>query len=120
MAGPEDRAFSGQSGAGSARPEAGTIPLDLAAGHDGLTLFQKMIAGDLPAAPMANVLNFRLTEAEHGRAVFRGTPLVDFYNPLGTVHGGWASSLLDSPLVALSIRRWPQARAIRRWSSRSI
>ncbi len=91
MTAPEDRA-------GKTHPETGTVPLELAASHDGLTLFRKMIAGELPAAPMARVLNFRLTEAEHGHAVFRGTPLADFYNPLGTVHGGWASTLLDSAL----------------------
>lgn len=91
MAAPED-------GAGQARPQTGTIPLNLAVSQDGLTLFWMMIAGELPAAPMARVLNFRLTEADHGHAIFRGTPLADFYNPLGTVHGGWASALLDSAL----------------------
>jgi uncharacterized protein (TIGR00369 family) len=33
-----------------------------------------------------------------GRAVFEGTTAEWQYNPLGTVHGGWISTLLDSAL----------------------
>jgi uncharacterized protein (TIGR00369 family) len=39
---------------------------------------------------------FDLAEVEHGRAVFEGTPRLEHYNPLGTVHGGYAATLLDS------------------------
>ena len=41
-------------------------------------------------------LQFTLVEVSHGRAVFEGTPGVHAYNPIGTVHGGYAAALLDS------------------------
>ena len=74
------------------------IPPEIMASHDGLTQLRMIIAGELPAAPISALLDFRLKEAEHGRAVFRGTPRAEFYNPRGTVHGGWASTLMDSAL----------------------
>ena len=44
------------------------------------------------------MLGFHLTEAEQGRAVFEGVPEFRHYNPIGTVHGGFAATLLDSAL----------------------
>ena len=44
------------------------------------------------------MLAFQLVEADHGRAVFRGVPKAEFGNPHGTLHGGWASTLMDSAL----------------------
>src|SRR4029077_15649205 len=40
--------------------------------------------------------NFDFIEIESGRAVFAGTPGEHAYNPIGTVHGGYAATLLDS------------------------
>ena len=54
------------------------------------------IAGELPPPPMAMLMDIRLTEIEKGRAVFTGTPQEFHYNPLGTVHGGVMSTMLDS------------------------
>lgn len=62
----------------------------------GLELFEAMIAGRLPGAPIAGTLDFMLVEASRGRAVFQGRPQLGHYNPLGTVHGGWIATLLDS------------------------
>ena len=42
------------------------------------------------------LIGFDLTEVDKGRAVFEGTPRFEHYNPLGTVHGGYAATLLDS------------------------
>ena len=39
---------------------------------------------------------FRSVEVAFGKAVFQGTPQLKHYNPLGTVHGGWFATLLDS------------------------
>jgi len=41
-------------------------------------------------------LDFAMVEAGDGRVVFEGTPGENVYNPLGTVHGGYAATLLDS------------------------
>ncbi len=52
--------------------------------------------GEENAAPIARTLDYRLTEVEEGRVVFEGTPTRAVYNPIGTVHGGWMATLLDS------------------------
>ena len=51
---------------------------------------------DRNTAPIARTLDYRLTEVEEGRVVFEGTPTLAVYNPIGTVHGGWMATLLDS------------------------
>jgi uncharacterized protein (TIGR00369 family) len=53
-----------------------------------------MDGGRQPA--IGDTLGFKLVEIEEGRAVFEGTPGLHHYNPLGTVHGGYAATLLDS------------------------
>jgi uncharacterized protein (TIGR00369 family) len=44
------------------------------------------------------VMNFSIAEIEEGRAVFIGEPGEEHYNPIGVVHGGYASTILDSAL----------------------
>ena len=75
--------------AGVARPEQ-------VAGLTGMQVFEKMFSGELPYPPIGETLDFLPVEVEHGRAVFQGQPMFRHYNPLGTVHGGWIASLLDS------------------------
>ncbi|MGH9174180.1 MAG: PaaI family thioesterase, partial [Vicinamibacterales bacterium] len=48
--------------------------------------------------PMGVLMNIRLVEAERGYIVFEGTPEEYHYNPLGTIHGGFAATLLDSAM----------------------
>jgi uncharacterized protein (TIGR00369 family) len=62
----------------------------------GLEMLRRMIAGALPAAPIAEPLGFRLVEAEAGAVVFEGNPGPHLLNPLGSVHGGYALTLIDS------------------------
>lgn len=64
----------------------------------GLDYLRGILSGEFPAAPIAATLNFAPTEFEHGRAVFEGLPERYTYNPLGTVHGGWAATMLDSAM----------------------
>lgn len=64
----------------------------------GLDYLRAILRGDVPAAPIMGTLAFRPVEAEHGRVVFEGEPQRFVYNPLGTVHGGWMSTLLDSAM----------------------
>jgi len=66
------------------------------AGKTGLEVFALMLAGDLPRPPIADTLDFTLIEVTFGRAVFQGRPMLRHYNPLGSVHGGWFATLLDS------------------------
>jgi len=75
-----------------------SIPPQLILKHSGLELLKMMIAGELPGPPIAKLMNFRISEVELGYAVFRGVPTRDHYNPTGTVHGGWAATIMDSAL----------------------
>lgn len=62
---------------------------------DGLTRMRALAAsGGRP--PIGEALDFTLVEVDFGRAVFEGVPGRHAYNPLGTVHGGYAATLLDS------------------------
>jgi uncharacterized protein (TIGR00369 family) len=68
------------------------------AGKSGREILEAMMAGELPYPPMNETMNMTLLEVGEGYAVFQGIPLLQHYNPLGTVHGGWFASLLDSAL----------------------
>jgi uncharacterized protein (TIGR00369 family) len=48
---------------------------------------------------IGKTLNFRLATLEEGRVVFEGRPDRSVYNPIGTVHGGYAATLLDSAMA---------------------
>lgn len=76
----------------------GLIPHDAWREIASLEIFQKMIEGELPQPPIAKTLGFRLEKIESGRAEFTGTSKTDFYNPLGTTHGGYIATLLDSAM----------------------
>jgi uncharacterized protein (TIGR00369 family) len=79
------------AGAGVARPEQ-------VVGKSGLELMQAMLRGEVPYPPIAKTLSFSLIEADEGRALFQGTPGPDHLNPMGTIHGGWYATMLDSAL----------------------
>ena len=64
----------------------------------GLDYIRGIIAGELPPPPIAVVMRFAPVEVAEGRAVFEGQPGEEHYNPIGVVHGGYASTLLDSAL----------------------
>lgn len=74
---------------GVARPEQ-------VAGKTGLEVFAMMFSGEIPYAPIAQTLDFQIIEVAYGRTVFQGQPMQRHYNPLGSVHGGWFATLLDS------------------------
>ena len=81
----------GGAGAGLADPAQ-------LAGLNGLQQMQAMLEGRLPYPHIADTLDFALVEVGEGRAVFQGLPQLKHYNPLGSVHGGWYATLLDSAL----------------------
>lgn len=65
----------------------------------GLEILTRMISGELPLPPMAQTMNLTPVLAENGRVVFTSTPKVDFLNPMATVHGGYALTLLDTVMA---------------------
>ena len=80
---------------------SGTDPHELAArGRElsGMDYVRSIFAGELPPPPIATLLGFRGVEAEPGRAVFEILPRDEHYNPIGSVHGGVALTLLDSAM----------------------
>jgi uncharacterized protein (TIGR00369 family) len=83
--------MDGGAGMGIARPEQ-------VAGKTGLEIISGVLGGQLPYPPIAQTLDFLLIEVAQGRAVFQGTPGPALLNPLGTIHGGWYATLLDSAL----------------------
>ncbi|BBZ78653.1 thioesterase [Mycolicibacterium anyangense] len=68
---------------------------DMAPGLSGLEFLQAMIATG-GRTPIGDTLDFTLTEAGDGWVVFAAQPSLKAYNPIGTVHGGYAATLLDS------------------------
>jgi uncharacterized protein (TIGR00369 family) len=91
----EEKAVIAQLEAG---PGPGVPSFEQTEGKTGLDVMQDMIAGRLPYAAIAQTLDFTIMEVRPGVALFQGTPLAKHLNPLGTVHGGWVATLLDSAL----------------------
>ena len=83
----------------SKRPEA--------AGMSGKELLQAVIDGHLPQIPIAETMSFRLVEVGDGFAVFEGDPGPHVLNPTGSVHGGWALTLIDSATACAALTLLP-------------
>jgi len=62
----------------------------------GLDFMQGILDGTVSGPPIAALMNYWLDTVEPGRVVFRGTPQFASQNPMGTVHGGWYGTVLDS------------------------
>jgi uncharacterized protein (TIGR00369 family) len=77
----------------------GVVSRETLLAQDGLTFLQGIIDGRFPPPPIAVTLGFRLAFAEKGRVQFESEPQPRHYNPIGTVHGGLALTLLDSALA---------------------
>ena len=66
------------------------------AGRTGMEVLMGISMGELPSPPIGETLDFVPMHIEPGMAVFQGRPQCKHYNPMGTVHGGWYATLLDS------------------------
>ena len=78
--------------------QAGLASRELLARKTGLQQMQAMLDGLTPRPPISETLDFMLVSVADGEAVFQGRPQFKHYNPLGSVHGGWFATLLDSAL----------------------
>jgi uncharacterized protein (TIGR00369 family) len=76
----------------------GVVAPEVLKSYDGLGFLKAIIGGTVPNPPISELLGFHLTEVEKGRAAFEGVPEFRHYNPIGTVHGGFTATLLDSAL----------------------
>ena len=70
--------------------------LDEVKSYSGLDFLRRIADGSVPEAPIMATLGFRLAEVAPGFALFTMVPEFRHYNPVGSVHGGVTSTLLDS------------------------
>lgn len=76
----------------------GVTPLATMAAMSGLDFVRKMFAGELPAPPIMQTIEPFDQTAEPGIITFKSIPSFQHYNPIGSVHGGYAAILLDSAM----------------------
>ena len=74
----------------------------------GLEFMEKIKLGELPGAPIAKTLNYDLINVSPGQVIFRGAPKFDSMNPVGSVHGGWYGTLLDSAMACAVMTKIPK------------
>lgn len=77
-------------------------------GLSGLEFMQGIVEGRLPGPPIAATMGYTLHEVVDGRVVFRGAPDFSVTNPMGSVHGGWYGTLLDSAMACAVMTRVPK------------
>ena len=81
---------------------------------DGLEALRRMVAGDVPYPPIAETIAMRIVEVERGRVVWEAEPGEYLYNPIGTVHAGFVTTLLDSAMGTAFVST---AKAGTRWTT---
>ncbi|MEP2640620.1 PaaI family thioesterase [Roseobacter sp.] len=74
----------------------------------GLEFMQGVLDGRHSGAPIGQALGYTLHDVADGRVVFRGTPQFSVTNPMGTVHGGWYGTLLDSAMACAVMTKVPR------------
>jgi len=62
----------------------------------GIDYLQAMIDGEIPPPPIIALMDMTLVSAEEGTVTFTCEPNESHYNPIGTVHGGFVCTVLDS------------------------
>jgi uncharacterized protein (TIGR00369 family) len=69
-----------------------------AAGLGGIDVLRAIEGGDLPPPPVARLLGLEIERISEGLVTFAFDPAEFHYNPLGTVHGGILTTVLDSAM----------------------
>lgn len=77
----------------------GVVPREVLTAGSGLAFLQGLLDGDHPPPPFSRATGIYLREIAEGRVIFAGKPSGEFLNPIGTVHGGWTSAILDSAMA---------------------
>lgn len=90
-----------------AHSPADLISRDELLSMSGLAFMQGILEGTLPGPPLGTTLGYTLHAVEDGQVTFRGTPEFNMTNPMGTVHGGWYGTLLDSAMACAVMTRVP-------------
>lgn len=79
-------------------PSIGLADPEVVAHMTGLEIVEAMGTGALPMPPIAGVMPIDPVSCAEGSVEFRATPEARFYNPMGTVHGGWMMTMLDTAM----------------------
>lgn len=93
-------------------PRIAKSPDDLLSQEDvlklsGLEFMRAILDGSNPGPPISETMGYTLHSVEEGRIVFRGAPEFRMTNPMGTVHGGWYGTLLDSAMACAVMTKVP-------------
>src|SRR5712672_1231772 len=78
--------------------EFGVTPVEVMASMSGLDFVRAMFAGKLPTPPIMQTVEPFDQTADPGVVAFHSSPGFRHYNPIGSVHGGYAAILLDSAM----------------------
>ena len=78
--------------------EYGVTPPEVAASMAGIDFVRAIFAGELPTPPIMQTIEPFDSTAEPGVVVIHSIPAFRHYNPIGSVHGGYAATLLDSAM----------------------
>lgn len=94
-------------------PRIATSPADLLSQSEalklsGLEFMQAIMDGTTPGPPIGETMGYTLYSVKAGHCVFRGTPEFNVTNPMGTVHGGWYGTLLDSAMACAVMTMVPR------------
>jgi uncharacterized protein (TIGR00369 family) len=76
--------------------------------RSGLEFMQDMLAGKMPAPPIGRTMGFAAVSVQDGQAIFEGTPEFHVTNPMGSVHGGWYGTILDSCMACAVMTKTPK------------
>jgi uncharacterized protein (TIGR00369 family) len=74
----------------------------------GFEFMKEIYKGNLPRPPIARLLNFYLTDVIEGGITYTGTPNFDHTNPMGSLHGGWYGTILDSCMACAVMTKVPK------------
>src|SRR6201995_5025421 len=78
--------------------EYAVVPLEVMASMPGLDFVRAIFARQLPEPPIMQTVEPFDCTAEPGAVVIHSVPALRHYNPIGSVHGGYAAILLDSAM----------------------
>jgi uncharacterized protein (TIGR00369 family) len=82
----------------AAKIEYGVTPTEIMASMPGIEFVRAIFAGQLPSPPIMQTVEPFDCTAEPGVVVLNSVPSFQHYNPIGSVHGGYAAILLDSAM----------------------
>lgn len=81
------------------KQKIGVVLQDEALKISGMDFLQKLKSGEFPRPPFSATMNIELHEISDGLAIFKAIPEFQFYNAIGTIHGGYIGTLLDSAMA---------------------